>query len=151
MSDNAVPTIFVHMARMYDELENRSSLDSDGKMKFEGSKVEAFRALNVSQGYYTEIFDSLTEMGCIEQVRRGAGHQATVIYLHHKPTMDEFTSIYRGVLTKPSPLDTIRQQMESMNRRLPDIDLKGFILSLDQRLGAIEARLDKIERKGKGR
>jgi hypothetical protein len=136
---------------MYDELESRAALDSDGKLKFEGSKVEAFRALNVSQGYYTEIFDSLTEMGCIEQVRRGAGHQGTVIFLHHKPTMDQFTQIYRGVLTKASPLDTIRQQINDVNRRLPDIDLKSFILSLDQRLGAIEARLDQIERKAKGR
>ena len=136
---------------MYDELENRATLDSDGRMKFEGSKVEAFRVLSVSQGYYTEIFDSLTEMGCIEQARRGAGHQPTVIYLHHKPTIDEFTEIYRGVLTKPSPLDTIRQQINDVNRRLPDIDLKGFILSLDQRLGAIEKRLEQVERKAKGR
>jgi len=148
---NETPTIFYHMTRMYDELESRAALDSDGKLKFEGSKVEAFRALNVSQGYYTEIFDSLTEMGCIEQVRRGAGHQGTVIFLHHKPTMDQFTQIYRGVLTKASPLDTIRQQINDVNRRLPDIDLKSFILSLDQRLGAIEARLDQIERKAKGR
>lgn len=147
--NDQVPMIFTHMGTVYNELASRSErLDKGDILKFEGSKVEAFRATGISQGYYTEVFDSLTEMGCIEQIRRGAGHQATVIYLHHEPEYDQYMSIYTKRLTKRSPLDTIQQRISDMEGRMPGIDLDGFILSLDLRLAEIEARLDKIESSG---
>lgn len=137
-----IPAIFNHMAAMYNELESRAEPHENGTLKFEGAKTDAFRALGVSQGYYTTIFDSLTEMGCIEQIRRGSGGQGSVILLHHPPEFDEYVSIYRTRLTRPSPLDTIRQQVKDMQRRLPEIDLNSFILSLDKRLTEIEERLE---------
>ena len=65
------PAIFHHMLSVYGELEARAApLDNGDTLRFEGSKVEAYRAANVSQGYYTQIFDSLEEMGSIEQMGR---------------------------------------------------------------------------------
>lgn len=141
------PTIFNHMERVYDELVSRAALDNGGTVKFEGSKVEAFRAVGVSQGYYTQIFESLTEMGCIEQVRRGAGHFGTIMLLHHRPEYEAFSEIYQKRLTKSRPLDTIQQQLNDMQRRLPEVDIQSFMISLDQRLAEIEARLEQIERR----
>jgi hypothetical protein len=143
MMADEIPAIFGHMAAMYGELESRAEPHENGTLRFEGSKVDAFRGLKISQGYYSTIFDSLTEMGCIEQVRRGSGGQGSVILLHHPPVFDEYTSIYRTRLTRPTPLDMIRQQVSDMQRRLPDIDLNSFLLSLDQRLTEIEERLEK--------
>jgi len=144
MSD--IPAIFTHMAHMYDELEKRAApLDNGDTLKFEGSKVEAFRAIGVSQGYYTKIFDALTAMGCIEQVKRGSGRQGSVILLRHKPEYDEYVGIYEKRLTKPTELDTVRQQVKDLQRRLQGVDINGFILSFDRELTEIKARLDAIE------
>lgn len=143
-----VPKLFEHATSVYNELAQRARLDNgeiDGTLRFEGSKVEAFRAVKISQMYYTPIFDLLTELGCIEQVRRGTSSQPSVIVLHKPPVLEEFTASHTKVLTKPTPLDTLRQQIEDMRRRLPDIDLNSYILSLDTRLSDLEARLSKIE------
>jgi hypothetical protein len=137
--------LFEHTLAVYDALAERA-LDRDGKLTFEGSKVEAYRSVNLSQSYYTSIFDALTEMGCIEQVQRGFARTPSVIVLHKRPVLSEFEGMYRGVLTKPTKLDTLRQQIENLERRLPSIDLDGYILSFDQRLSEIEARLSRIER-----
>lgn len=139
------PKLFDHIVATYDELA-KHALDKDGKLTFEGSKVEAYRSVNLSQSYYTPIFDALTEMGCIEQVQRGFARTPSVIVLHKRPVLSEFEGMYRGVLTKPTKLDTLRQQIENLDRRLPSIDLNGYILSLDQRLSDIEARLSRVER-----
>lgn len=149
---NDIPAIFKHITLMYDELESRAApLDDFGGtaiMKFEGSKVEAFRAIGVSQGYYTKIFDSLAEMGCIEQVRRGSGQQGSVILLHRKPVYDEFTGLYRKRLTRPTELDTVRQQVKDLQRRLQGVNVNDMFLSLNERLDQIEARLDKLDQGG---
>jgi hypothetical protein len=143
-----IPAIFGHMERMFDELKNRAAFDTSGKVKFVGSKVEAFRAIGVSQGYYTKIFDALVEMGCIEQVQRGAGNQPSVILLHKRPTLDEYQGMYRSRLTRPTELDILRQQFKDLQRRFQGIDLNSMLLSLNQRLEQLEARLDKLEKGG---
>lgn len=138
------PKLFDHIVATYDELA-KHALDKDGKLTFEGSKVEAYRSVNLSQSYYTPIFDALTEMGCIEQVQRGFARTPSVIVLHKRPVLSEFEGMYRGGLTKPTKLDTLRQQIENLDRRLPSIDLNGYIISLDQRLSELEARLSRVE------
>jgi hypothetical protein len=147
------PAIFKHMEHMYDELEDRAApLDSGdtvgngNTLRFEGSKVEAFRALKISQGYYSKIFDALTEMGCIEQIQRGSGKQGSIILLHKRPVLDEYAGMYKSRLTRPTQIDILRQRVNDMNRRLAGYDLNDMFLSLHQRLDQLEARLDKIER-----
>jgi hypothetical protein len=139
-------TLYEHALSVYNELQNRAGEpDKHGKMRFEGSKVEAYRAVGVSQAYYSQIFDSLTELGCIEQVRRGASGHPSVIVLHYPPDPGAFAEVYRAVLTKPHPLDTIREELDELRRRLPDIDINSFIISLDARLTEYEGRLARLE------
>lgn len=138
-----------HASVVYAALESRAKLDTDDRLVFEGSKVDAFREAKVSQGYYSMIFDTLIQAGCIEQVRRGGGRTPSLIVLHKPPSVGDFARIYQTPLTKPTPLDTLREQMDLLARRLPKVDVDSFIIRLDQRLTAIEARLDKIERRGR--
>jgi hypothetical protein len=140
------PKLYDHALAMYRELERQAEpLAKGATLRFEGSKVQAFRAIGISQSYYSPIFDALTELGCIEQVQRGASHLPSVILLHHPPDSDEFAEIYHVALTKPKPLDTLRQEMEDLRRRLPEIDVKSFVISLDARLTDIEGRLARLE------
>lgn len=140
------PKLYEHTLAMYNELRNRAEpLDNGDTMRFEGSKVEAFRAIGVSQAYYSPIFDALTELGCIEQIQRGASRLPSVILLHHPPESEDFAAIYHVALTKPTPLDTIRQEVDDLRRRLPEIDVKSFIVSLDARMTDIESRLARLE------
>lgn len=136
-----------HCTTVYRALEKRAERDGTDKLVFEGSKVDAFREAKISQGYYSLIFDVMTEAGWIEQTRRGGGRNPSLIVLHRAPVAEELEQVYLSPLTKSTPLDTIRQQMEVLARRLPSVDVDSFIVSLDHRLTAIEARLDKIERR----
>lgn len=146
--------LYEHALAMYNELASRAALDKAGTLRFEGSKVEAFRAIGVSQSYYSSIFDALTELGCIEQVQRGASHLPSVILLYHPPEREAMTETYSVAapvhvdLTKPISLDTLSQEVRELQGRLPDIDVKSFILSLDARLTDIEGRLARLEQGG---
>ena len=137
---SAANALYEHMNKMYLYLDDNAT-----ENVFEGSKVEAFRALKISQAYYTPVFDSLTELGCIEQVQRGNSGRPSRIVLHKPPDLDEFNERYTKLLTTPKPHDTLQQQIDDVRRRLPDIDLNSYIVSLDNRLTDIEARLSEVE------
>jgi hypothetical protein len=141
------PKVFEYALQLYRNLEAESK---DGL--WEGSKTAAFRNLGVSQSYYSRIYGTLQELGCIEQIHKGAGEgfgRASVLRLHHAPEIEPFGSTYaarkRQRLTIVTQVDTLRQDVEQLKGRLPEIDLNRYILSFEQRLTDIESRLAAIE------
>jgi len=134
------PKLFQHCERVYEALQEKATGDI-----FEGSKVEVFRSVGISQGYYSEVFDILTELGCIEQTRRGTSGQTSMIALHHPPELEEFRQMYRNSLTKRSPLDSIRQQVDDLRKGMPQVDVDSFIISVDGRLSDLESRVSDLE------
>lgn len=146
MSNITHSKFYEHTLKLYEELDKRGKMGDDGVKVFDGSKVAAFRSLGISQAYYSRMFKALTELGCVEQVRRGTSHTTSILRLHHPPDPDDLKEVYASLLTKPDPTDTLRQEMEVLQRRLPSIDLNSFIVSVDRRLVDLERRLSEVER-----
>lgn len=131
-----MPLMFQHATTLYEELVKRSK-----RGVFTGRKGDAFRAIGVSQGYYSALFNVLTELGCIEQTQRGSSRLPSVILLHHPPDAEDFVGAYQKSLTRSTPLDSLRQQVDNLARRLPQADLNDFILRTESRLAEIEKAL----------
>jgi len=143
------PRLFDHCLALYEKLDSRATIQGKGKDKqrfFEGSKLAVFRELGISQGYYSQTFAILTELGCIEQLQKGSVARPTVIALHKPPDVDEFKGMYRSVLTGSSSSDTLATEIEDIKRRLPQVEINSYIVSLEKRLGELDARLTKVER-----
>ena len=116
------PSFIDHAIALYAELEKRSELDSDGKLKFEGSKVEAFRACGISQAFYSISFRVLDELGCTEQIRRGDRHHPSIVLLHGAPSREQLKESYRSDLTTPSTLATMREWVSQLEQRIMRIE-----------------------------
>lgn len=124
-------------------------LSKDNPEKYTGSMVKAFRELNISQGYYSKLYRTLVELGCIEVVVNGrGGGQPSVIKLYRPPTLDEWASAYQTSkpLTNSKVLDTIRQRLEIVERRLGDTDIGSTLVNHHQRLEYLEETLSQLIR-----
>lgn len=132
------PRIFQHVLALYTHLNEQAKNGI-----FTGSKVAAFRAINVSQGYYSQLYGALEEMGCIETlvIGRGGG-KPTEVRLHYPPELDKFQEIYAKALTKPNSYDMLRQELKLLQGRLPDIDIPAVLLDFEQRISALEKSLE---------
>ena len=121
-------------------------------LKFEGSLVAVFRSLGISQSYYTPLFRTLKELGCIESLiaARGGGRKQSQVLLHYPPDPDDFAAAWATHLTKTkaSPIMELQLQINLIERRLPDIDLAEWILSIEQRLHSLEDTLREVQRLG---
>lgn len=134
------PKLFEHACTLYDLMQKQAEGDT-----FEGSKVTLFRKTGISQGYYTKIFDILTETGSIEQIRRGDSSVPTLIKLNKRPTLDDFNTAYRSSLTKPTAVDTLRQRVDALEQKGGEINLNSYIVNFDKRLTGLEARVRLLE------
>jgi hypothetical protein len=129
--------LYEHACKLYEALETESE-----NGLYSGRKTVTFYRTGISQAHYSKVFNLLTETGCIEQVRRGDMSVPTLIRLHHAPIQEAVDSV-PARLTKPGSHDNLRQRVEVIERRLPDIDLKAYIKSLESRLADIEAKLER--------
>lgn len=89
---------------------------------FEGSTVEVFRSLKISQTYYSILFRVLTELGCIEQIRRGNRHSPSLIALRGAPNREQVEYAYRGRLTRPRSIDTMREWVSQLEARIERLE-----------------------------
>lgn len=140
---------FEHLLDLYGRLESHAQ---DGV--FEGSKVKIFREMKVSGGYYPRLYRMLSDMGCIEQTRKGTSAYPSLITLFHPPELDTYTSTYkrsRKRLTQKTDVAILRQQVETVARRLPQVDIDKYIVSFDTRLSDLEARIAALEALSQGR
>lgn len=134
-------TIYSLCTRLYHLYERESK---DGV--WEGSKTSVFSELNVSVGYYSMVNRMLVDMGCVTQEQRGNSHRGSRLQLHKPPTRD----LYDVALDTRASLATLQgderdelaQRVSVLESRMPDIDLPSFIVSLDERLGALHDRVD---------
>src|SRR5262245_19907629 len=120
--------MYEHTSLLYSELLSRAD---EGGM-FVGSKVEAFRATGLAQGYYSKLYGYLAELGCIVQVQRGSRRQSSIVQLVRPPTPEEFTALYASPLTKPKTLATLDEELLNVKRRLEFIE-RHLGVKLDSR------------------
>jgi hypothetical protein len=107
--------------RLYEELDRRAFDVPDGRV-FEGSKVEAFRATQISQGYYSLLFNQLVELGCIETLRKGGRHRPSIVLLYGAPNREQLAQNYRTRLTKPQTIDTMREWVSQLESRIERLE-----------------------------
>ncbi len=130
------PRMYQHALKLYNQLQANSE---DGI--FEGSLVAAFRAIEVSQSYYSTLYGVLKEMGCIEVLYSGRGGGAmSRVELHHAPELDKFVETYQSRLTNDTPHARLTRRIETIEGRLPNIDLHSYISETERRLEALESR-----------
>ena len=140
------PRLFQHTAALYDAMIKHSDSEDGETGTFTGSKVEMFRSINVSQGYYSQLFNSLEELGCIETIVNGrGGGRPSQVKLYHPPALNEFQKIYTKSLTNPSPLDTVRQRVSNIEGRLPQVDLAGVLTDFETRISDLESTIERLE------
>ena len=128
------PRLFQHTLALYEKMVSESN-----NGEWTGSLVGVFRSLGISQSYYSPIYKALKEIGSIEVVHSGRGGGArSRVKLHKPPTLDEFTAIYKSPLTSNTRYDTLERRIETLEGRMPDIDLASYIVSLEERLQTLE-------------
>jgi len=141
---------YEHALALYNELFSKSGHKSGHQGKFVGSITEAFRAISVSQSYYTPLFRTLKELGCIEVLvaAHGGGRRKSEVLLHFPPDPDEFAEMWRLTKRKASAIMEQQQRIDIIERRLPDIDIATWIASTELRLEVIEQQLREVQRLG---
>jgi hypothetical protein len=151
MANKGTP-VYEHALALYNELGKSVVHIPGSPLKFEGSLVAVFRALAISQSYYSPLFHTLKELGCIEVLvaARGGGGRPSQVLLHYPPDPDDFAAAWATRLTKTkvSPIMDLQLQINLIERRLPDIDLTEWILSIEQRLHSLEDTLREVQRLG---
>jgi hypothetical protein len=102
---------------LYAELEKRADNGT-----FTGSRVHAFQALDISNTYYSLVFNLLTESGCIEEVQRGNRRQPSIILLHGLLDRPRLAATYRASLTQPRSINTLRDYVGQLEGRLEALE-----------------------------
>lgn len=145
-TSSEAPKSYQHAVALYAAMEK----DAVGGV-WTGSKIHVFHELGISNGWYSVLFRTLTESGCIENDKRGGGGRGSTVILHHPPEHDEFLAAYelQHRLTRTAKRATLDEQLEQrisqLEGRLPNIDLSRYILSLDERLQKLEDRMAELE------
>lgn len=130
---------YIYLAQLYQSMKAESA---DGV--YEGKVVETFQGLNISMAYYTQLFNALKELGCIELIDRGVRGRPTKYRLHGEPTEDAYTGRYGaegltvGVKPATIPLSELEQRVKNMERRLQGLDIKEIFLDHEQRIVKLE-------------
>ena len=123
---------------VYDLLESEAK---DGV--WEGGIMAKFSTLGISNAHYGKVMGTLYDIGSLEQVRRGARSNPTVIRLHRKPDADRIAAALSltSRLTSDSPYATLTQRVDNLEGRLQGIDLAKYISTTERRLKALEAEV----------
>lgn len=130
---------YSYLEALYKRLEAASEVVDDDSRIFEGSMTAEFKALKISQSYYSKLYAYLYELGCIEIVRRGNSNTLSVLKLLKPPTVEEFEHSY---LTNIKPRATLlEQRIAHVERRLPNVDIEQALASLAVRVETLEAQV----------
>ena len=141
VSDDEKPTpaLFDHAVRVYEEMLKRSSkdyltmtneeaaaLDADPQQVdvYEGHLTRLFADLNIANPYYTKIMNTLVELGCVEQLRRGGGKAQSKWVLCKAPVEDIFKDFVERKRQPQTRLHQLEQRIKDLVRITQDQDAR---------------------------
>jgi hypothetical protein len=142
-------TDFKYTLEFYNLLEENSSqkvIDGVPLIVFQGATTKMFRAMGVSQSYYSKIVAALKDLGCITVLKRGARGVDSLVALHHRPNEMEFLVRSKSDLTDTPQAARITQQIDKVARAVGggDFDVVAAIENLDRRVKELERGLREV-------
>jgi len=134
MSENIeeLPRVFIHCDKTYKMMyENRSTTMHEGKPVYRGHLTkDMYEYLGLTTAQYSRVVDMLVEMGCIHQLKRGAGKAPSEWVLIGAPTYESFAYV------KGEQLKRTHKQKRPEEQRISD--LIGMINTLSHRIEKLE-------------
>jgi hypothetical protein len=141
VEDEEVSRKFTYLTQLYEAMEAEAE---DGIYK--GKIVDTFATLSISMSYYTELFNVLKELGCIELIDRGVRGRPTRYRLHVAPTIVAYERSYAARdkdLTgadRPArvPITELDQRIMNIERMLSGVDIKQVLADYEKRIARLE-------------
>jgi len=138
---------FEYSVELYEALERESRVRTIQGIEvtaWEGSLVNKYRGLGISQTYYSPVKGILEGQGCITTMRRGSRSAPSLIVLHHPPDEAEYTILKFG-----GPKDLTEARYRAKLRTMIREELKDQIGGRDivETLRELDTRVSAIERK----
>jgi hypothetical protein len=136
-------TLLRYCETVYDHLASTAKKNKEHGFLWEGKIVESFHACGISNAFYGKIMNTMYEIGCLKQVRRGARGVLTQIALLKRPTATDLENAHglESHLTKPTEYDRLSQRVSSVEGRLQGIELARVVANFDARLRTLEAKV----------
>jgi len=135
VSDDEKPTpaLFDHAVRVYEEMlkQSRKELPPGEELEpvsevdvYTGHLTRLFADLNIANPYYTKIMNTLVELGCVEQLRRGGGKAQSKWVLCKAPVEDIFKDFVERKRQPQTRLHQLEQRIKDLVRITQDQDAR---------------------------
>lgn len=141
MTENEEPVLLQHCKVIYDGMLEQAEepVDETKPREWRGMLTKLFVRLDYGTSNYSRIVNMLRSMGCIEQVRRGAGKVDSVWLLWQPPSLELFEwvkeqELYGGDREETSP------QESSVEQRLRD--LNTMMLNMRDQIANMQEQVD---------
>lgn len=115
------PVMYEHCARVWDAMCEIAEQTDEG-IVYEGHTTKLFQRLNLPGPYYTPVMKHLTNMGCVEQLRRGGGSTLSKWRILARPSEESFTSVVGTNATPTGRMAQLEQMVRDLNRRVSNVE-----------------------------
>lgn len=114
---------------------------------WKGFTTKTFAELGIPQPYYGKILRALTEMGCIQQLRRGGRTSPSEwAVFKTEPDLEVFEKLEPAPLTKTTTsIDRLNQSIADIREALGGIDIPKAMTHMQVQLDDQEERLRRLE------
>jgi hypothetical protein len=127
-SEETVPALYEHCVRVYKAMLAEANQVLGAQPDYHIVVYEGFltqlitQQLNLSVPYYTRVKNSLTNMGCIKQLRRGGGTAPSQWEMITEPTVEAFMKQRPPKVTKPDKYTMLQDQITALGGRVTDLE-----------------------------
>ena len=142
--------LFRHTRKVYELMEERSTINEYEERIFEGSLTNLAREVGASSSYYSAIrtlLDSPHHDPCIILYQRGSGSHLSIIRLMHPPP-EEWGTIAPVDLTSPGVPATLRE----LESRVAELEAwrESTVLDKEGRAGESAGQTKDRQERGNG-
>lgn len=98
---------------------------------WQGLLTRKFGELGISPPYYGKTMLILKNMGCVEQIQRGAANQPSIWRIYRQMTPVDYELVARDMKQKEPASKNVHKRLAAVEGRLSDIEdmLRRFILN----------------------
>lgn len=135
-------TVATHILTVYHEMQDKAE-EVDGHLIYKGSLARLIRLNGISQTFYSPIFRSLIDGGYIAIMDRGGRSNPSSVVLLREPQKDELLHL---TFDSDRPILTLITRLEALERSTGGMSIVRVLREVEQKIEAMSARLDGLER-----